>query len=114
MNPNGTVGKIKFADWRAHKVIDDIALLLVDLCLLADDHEVEHNKWLMAINSFQVCITVCCCILLSYNITFDVLIYFCNYFNPFFRPCSRSQIFLMSILIAFKAMLMTFSINGSI
>ena len=83
MNPNGTVGKIKFADWRAHKVIDDIALLLVDLCLLADDHEVEHNKWLMAINLFQLCITVCCCILLSYNITFDVLIYFYNYCNPF-------------------------------
>jgi hypothetical protein len=40
LNPNCTIGEIKFANWRARKVIDDFHLLL-DLCLSGDDLELE-------------------------------------------------------------------------
>lgn len=58
LNPNGTVSKIKFANWRARKVIEDIQLI-VDLCLSGDEYEVERDNWLQAIYSYQLCIKVC-------------------------------------------------------
>ncbi len=72
LNSNGTVGKVKFANWRARKVIDDYELL-VKVFLSGVDVAVERQLWIDAVNSYRLCIKVCnyilfmLCYLLSFN-----------------------------------------------
>jgi len=55
LNPNGTVGKVKFANWRARKVIEDFHLL-VNVCFPDDEMQLERQKWIEAQTSYTLCI----------------------------------------------------------
>jgi hypothetical protein len=59
LNSNGTIGKVKFANWRARKVIEDFQLL-VDVCVFGDDREAERMKWMGMVTSYRNTILVSC------------------------------------------------------
>ena len=41
---DGTVGKVKLANWRARRVIENINDIIA-LCLPGDSHTEQRNKW---------------------------------------------------------------------
>ncbi len=59
LNSNGTIGKVKFANWRARKVIEDFQLL-VDVCVFGDHREAERMKWMGMVTSYRNTILVSC------------------------------------------------------
>lgn len=44
LNADGTVGKVKLANWRARRVIENINDIIA-LCLPGDSHTERRNKW---------------------------------------------------------------------
>ena len=55
LNADGTVGKVKLANWRARKVIQDFEIL-IDLCLAGDTLHDERNQWMRILTSYRLCI----------------------------------------------------------
>ena len=55
LNADGTVGKVKLANWRARKVIQDFEIL-IDLCLAGDTLQDERNQWMRILTSYRLCI----------------------------------------------------------
>ena len=57
INEDGTMGKVKLANWRARRVILEIEEIAV-LCLPGDERLPERNKWLSAITAYRSTIQV--------------------------------------------------------
>ncbi len=52
LNENGTVGKVKLANWRARGVLDSIEEIIA-MCFPGEDQVVERNKWVNAIQLYR-------------------------------------------------------------
>lgn len=57
INENGTMGKIKFANWRACRVIDEIDSI-INICIPGEERRLERNQWMACIASYQTAIKV--------------------------------------------------------
>jgi hypothetical protein len=57
LNENGTIAKIKFANWRARRVINEIDQI-IDVCIPGEDADIERNKWQTTISLYRRTIQV--------------------------------------------------------
>jgi hypothetical protein len=57
INENGTMGKIKFANWRARRVIGEI-VSIINICIPGEEGLLERNKWQATIDAYQRMIKV--------------------------------------------------------
>ena len=55
MNEDDSMGQIKFANWRARRVIEKIHSI-IELCIPGDEE--EQNKWREVISAYQSTIQV--------------------------------------------------------
>ncbi len=67
VNDDGSMGQIKFANWRARRVIEKIHSL-IELCI--PGNEEEQHKWREVISAYQSTIQVCSqlCLLILFTI----------------------------------------------
>jgi len=52
INTDGSMGGIKFANWRARRIVEFLPEI-IDLCLPGNDQEVEREKWKNVVESYQ-------------------------------------------------------------
>jgi hypothetical protein len=52
VNDDGIMGQIKFANWRARRVIKQIDSI-IELCIPGDDRIIERNEWRDVISSYR-------------------------------------------------------------
>ena len=77
-NDNGTLGKIKFANWRARRVIDEIEEI-TSLCFPIDDWVEERNKWDAVIELYRRTMKVFISLLHFFMYLFIFFHYFTSY-----------------------------------
>jgi hypothetical protein len=77
-NDNGTLGKIKFANWRARRVIDEIEEI-TSLCFPIDDWVKERNKWDAVIELYRRTMKVFISLLHFFMYLFIFFHYFTSY-----------------------------------
>ena len=57
VNEDGSMGPIKFANWRARRVVGNLDPL-IELCLPGDGRAAERNQWMEAVTAYQATIQV--------------------------------------------------------
>jgi len=71
VNDDGSMGQIKFANWRARRVIERIDSI-IELCIPGDERIIERNKWRDVISSYRLTIQVCSLHFLNIYITLSL------------------------------------------
>jgi hypothetical protein len=57
INENGSMGTMKFANWRDLRVIDEIDSI-INICIPGEERAMEQNQWMSCITSYQRTIKV--------------------------------------------------------
>ncbi len=73
INDDGTMGKVKLANWHARKILQEIGAI-VNCSIPGEDRHEEHSKWMLAITAFQRAIQVSVNLYVSFIIIFTMIL----------------------------------------
>jgi hypothetical protein len=111
LNADGTLGKIKFANWRARRVIDEIEQI-TSPCFPNDEWSLEKMKWDNVIESYRQTMKVFILYLISFLLMYCICLLLGFFF--LFRVSKREMTSLIRTSMIFRMLQIRFFVVGSI